>query len=115
MILEKQSGLLCHRISTFRKSIHGNLGATEIGRIIRMRSDAKNSLSDAEEFLTPIAMLWEQEVVHINLASKKDDISFSLMSSSFYLLALYALKNSFTFAGSATSSLPVFTIGLTVE
>ncbi|ACX63526.1 hypothetical protein GYMC10_1239 [Paenibacillus sp. Y412MC10] len=71
MILEKRSGLLCHRISTFRKSIHGNLGATEIGRIIRMRSDANNQ-SDAEEFLTPIAMLWEpprsKAAVHINLA-----------------------------------------------
>jgi hypothetical protein len=51
----------------------------------------KNSRSDAKESLTPIAPLWEQEVsgVHINLASKKDDTSFSLMSSSFFTCSLY--------------------------
>jgi hypothetical protein len=39
IIVEKRSVLLCRRISTMKILISGNLRATEIGRIIRMRSD----------------------------------------------------------------------------
>lgn len=78
----------------------------------------KNSRSDAKESLTPIAPLWEQEVsggAYKPRIKKRRHQLFADVVLFFYLLALYALKNSFTFAGSATSSLPVLTIGLTVE
>ena len=63
--------------------ISRNLRATEIGRIIRMRSDAKKLQAD-------IAMLWEQEVRGpYKPRIKKDDISFfANVVFDYYLLAL---------------------------
>ncbi|KOP64669.1 hypothetical protein AMS62_04920 [Bacillus sp. FJAT-18019] len=83
MILEKRQRSPLHPDFYIGLFIHGNLGATEIGRIIRMRSDAKKLQAD-------IAMLWEQEVRGpYKPRIKKDDISFfANVVFDYYLLAL---------------------------